>query len=259
MILPVRSELQMSGFPPAASLPAPTALAERRIHLWSVRLDPPGDRVEALRRLLSADEVARADRFHFERHRRRFTVGRAALRILLGAYLARDPAEISFVYGEKGKPALAPAAGAAPDLRFNLSNSHELALVGVVRGREIGVDVEHLRTLDDSESIARRFFSAAESETLLALPPEQREIGFFNCWTRKEAYLKAVGDGLTAPLDAFDVTLVPGEPPRMLTLEGSPERARSWTLSHLEPAPGYVGALAIEEGGWSLDGWRFDP
>jgi 4'-phosphopantetheinyl transferase len=243
------------AFPPApAALPP---LSGDTIHLWSARLDPPPWRVAELARLLDPDEQARAARFRFDVHRRRFTVGRGFMRSVVGAYLGVEPARLVWSYGPKGKPFLAEPPAGDP-FHFNLSNSEELALLGVERVREIGVDVEYLRPLSDLEALARRFFSPGESETLLALPPELRVRAFFNCWTRKEAYLKAVGDGLSAPLNRFDVTLAPGEAPRMLRLEGDAERAACWSLYHLEPAAGYLGAVAIEGGGWQIAAWRWE-
>ena len=219
------------------------------------------DRVEPLGRPLSADEWERANRFRFDKHRRQYVVGRGALRTLLAAYPGTRPEQVRFSYGAAGKPFLADPAG---DLYFNLSNSDEMALVGFVRGREIGVDIEYLKPMPDCEQIAERFFSESEREVLRALPAERKEEAFFNCWTRKEAYLKAVGDGLAAPLDSFDVTLAPGEPPRMLTLKGDAERAARWYFEHLRPAQDYIGAIAIEgdppEGGrWRVSTWALVP
>lgn len=232
------------------------SIGPREIHVFAARLDPPAWRVEELRRLLDPDEIVRADRFRFDLHRRRFIVGRGVQRLLLGSYLGVPPRSLVYRYGDKGKPALAETPADGP-LFFNLSNSEELALLGLTRTAEIGVDVEHLRELSDLEALAERFFSASESATLLALPESQRSEGFFNCWTRKEAYLKAIGDGLSAPLNAFAVTLVPGEAPRMLTLEGSAERARRWSFTHLWPHEGYLGAVAIEAQGLAVATWTF--
>jgi len=238
--------------------PAPGA-----IHVWSVPLDPPAERVAACRRLLSPDEVARADRFRFDRHRRRYAVGRGVLRTLLGRYLGADPAAVVFCYGGNDKPYLADgtASRRGPALWFNLSNSEELAVVAFATSAELGVDVEALRPMPDALAIAERFFSAAEREALAAAPAAERDRAFFRCWTRKEAYLKAVGTGITVRLDAFDVTLGPAEPARMLALDGDPERAAAWRLHHLEPAPGYLGALAAPPPSagddWRLAGWRW--
>ena len=249
----------MSGFPfrsPSAGL----GLGPGTIHVWSIRLDPPAAQVERLGRFLATDEWARANRFRFEKHRRQYTVGRGALRVLLAAYLRIRPEEVQFVYGPRGKPFLAPSLAAA-GLQFNLSNSDELALVGFVLGPEIGVDVEYLRPMEDCEQIAERFFSESERRVLRGIPFPTKQEAFFNCWTRKEAYLKAVGEGLAAPLDSFDVTLAPGDPPRMLTLEGDAERAARWSLHHLRPADHYIGAVAIEGGTWAVETWSFaaDP
>ncbi|HET9211076.1 MAG TPA: 4'-phosphopantetheinyl transferase superfamily protein [Thermoanaerobaculia bacterium] len=244
----------MTGFPPrapAAGLELPAGEA----HIWSVRLDPPPGEVERLGSSLAQDEWERARRFRFEQHRRQYVVGRGALRALLGAYLGVRPEAVRFRYGPRGKPFLESPG----DLQFNLSNSHEMALVGFVRGPEIGMDIEYLKPMPDCEQISERFFSESERKVLRGIPGRAKEEAFFNCWTRKEAYLKAVGEGLAAPLDSFDVTLAPGDPPRMLTLEGDPERAARWFFRHLVPAEGYVGALAIEGGAWEVKEWLFDP
>jgi 4'-phosphopantetheinyl transferase len=245
----------VTGFP-LQSLTGLT-LPPGEIHVWSVRLDPPADVVEILGRPLSDDEWARANRFRFDRHRRQYVVGRGALRTLLAAYLGTRPEQVTFSYGPRGKPFLAPQQ----DLYFNLSNSDEMALVAFVLGREIGADIEYLKPMPDCEQIAERFFSESERVVLRGIPAERKEEAFFNCWTRKEAYLKAVGEGLAAPLDSFDVTLAPGEPPRMLTLKGDAEAAAKWLFEHLRPAPDYIGAIAIErerEGEeWAMKTWSF--
>ncbi|HXU44152.1 MAG TPA: 4'-phosphopantetheinyl transferase superfamily protein [Thermoanaerobaculia bacterium] len=222
-------------------------LAPGELRLWVVPLDPPAATVAALSRLLSADEEARAARFRFDQHRRRYAVGRGALRRLLGRELQIAPEAVRFRYGPRGKPFLAPPLDAS-GLEFNLSNSEELALVGFLYGRELGVDVEYLKSMPDALQISERFFSIGEREVLRGVEEAAREIAFFNCWTRKEAYLKAVGEGLAAPLDSFDVTLAPGEPPRMLRLRGDAAAASAWRYLHLEPAERYLGAVAIEGG-----------
>jgi 4'-phosphopantetheinyl transferase len=229
----------VSDFAPRS--PSSLHLPPGEIQLWSVRLDPPAERVESLGRYLSSDEWQRANRFRFERHRRQYVVGRGSLRLLLGEYLNTPPEQVFFTYGPRGKP-FVNAGG----LFFNLSNSDERALVGFVREREIGVDVEYLKPMPDCEQIAERFFSESERLVLRGIPAERKEEAFFNCWTRKEAYLKAVGEGLAAPLDSFDVTLAPGEPPRMHTLRGDAAAASRWFFEHLRPAPDYIGAIALE-------------
>jgi 4'-phosphopantetheinyl transferase len=247
----------VSAFPPR-SPGAGLDLQAGEIHVWSVPLDPPPAEVERLGRFLAEDEWARANRFRFEKHRRQYVVGRGALRVLLGAYLGTRPEAVRFRYGPRGKPFLEPPLDAG-GLQFNLSNSDEMALVGFVKGPEIGVDIEFLKPMPDCEQISERFFSESERKVLRGIPGRAKEETFFNCWTRKEAYLKAVGEGLAAPLDSFDVTLAPGDPPRMLTLEGDPERAARWFFHHLVPAEMYVGAVAIEGGAREVRTWGLAP
>ena len=192
---------------------------------------------------MSAEETARAERFRFDRHRRAFILGRAALRMLVASYSGGDPAEIGFVYGPQGKPALADESSA---LRFNASNSGNMAAYAFTTGCEIGVDLEQYRPVRDLEHIAWRFFSPPETAELLALPQAEKDAGFFSCWTRKEAYIKAMGGGLSIPLDSFQVTLRPGDA-RMVSLGGSVDAARGWTLHDFTPAPDYAGAIAYPD------------
>jgi 4'-phosphopantetheinyl transferase len=251
----------VTGFPPRSPV-SPLGFRPGEIHVWSIRLDPAPATVERLERLLSPDERERAGRFRFEKHRRQYAVGRGALRTLLAGYLGEQvggrPEAIRFRYGHRGKPFLEPPLDAG-GLQFNLSNSDELALAGFVIGPEIGVDVEYLKPMPDCEQISERFFSESERQVLRGIPGARKEETFFNCWTRKEAYLKAVGEGLAAPLDSFDVTLAPGDPPRMLSLEGDFERAARWFFHHLLPAERYIGAVAIEGGTWEVKTWSFEP
>jgi 4'-phosphopantetheinyl transferase len=217
----------------------------RAVHLWIVRLEAGENNFARSLAVLSPEETARAERFHFDRHRRAFVLGRAALRFLLASYLDMDAAVIQFVYGPQGKPALAPMLKNGPcSLRFNASHSGDLAAYTFTSGCEIGVDVERYRELPDLENIARRFFSPEEAAELLELSANDKASGFFNCWTRKEAYIKAMGGGLSIPLDSFRVTLVPGAAARMVSLDGSNDAARHWTLYHFTPAPHYAGAIA---------------
>lgn len=250
----------MTGFPPRSAAPG-LELSPGEIHIWSIRLDPPQETVERLGRSLAPDEWERANRFRFDKHRRQYVVGRGALRGLLAAYLNTRSELVRFRYGDRGKPYV---AWPESDLEMNLSNSDEMALVGFVRGVEIGVDIEYLKPMPDCEEISERFFSESERKVLRAQPADRKEEAFFNCWTRKEAYLKAVGTGLAVPLDSFDVTLAPGEPPRMLTLEGDAGRASRWYFEHFQPADQYIGALAIEGsapdgGAWRVSAWALKP
>jgi 4'-phosphopantetheinyl transferase len=243
--------------------PAPwqPVLAHNAVHIWCVSLEQEPSRVEAFFRTLSPDEQERAQRFYFERDRRHFTVARGVLRDILSRYLLHEPHDIMFSYGPKGKPGLASdllkAVPQASDLRFNLSHAGALALYGFTRGRDIGVDVERIRALEDAEQIARRFFAPGEVHVFCALPPASRMQGFFNCWSRKESYIKATGDGLSMPLDRFEVSLTPGEPARFLRVIGDPTAAARWSLHELYPAPGYTAAVCVEGHQWEIQCWRW--
>lgn len=219
------------------------------VHVWRAHLKQPDDLVARLEKTLSPDEEARLARLRIARVRRHFIVGRGVLRDVLGRYLDIVPGAVAFTYGSQGKPALAANESG---LQFNLSHSGEMALVAVTRNREIGVDLEKLRPMSDAEQIACRFFSPNESACFLDLPPNQRNLAFFACWTRKEAYLKALGDGITCGLDTFDVAFAPGEEARLLRVEGEPEPWLRWGMAALYPAAGYVAALVAAGNDWRL-------
>jgi 4'-phosphopantetheinyl transferase len=220
---------------------AAPALGPGVVHVWRVALaGAPADELAAAWASLSPDERARAERFQFERHRAQFVLARGALRDLLGRYLDTPPAALRFRYGPQGKPDLAWPAG---ELRFNLSHSHELALIALARGAELGVDVEQQAPMRDEAAVARQVFADEELAALAALPPDQRSAGFFNAWTRKEALIKARGEGLSLPLREFAVSLAPGEPARLLR-SPTPTDLETWALVALDPGPGYAAALA---------------
>jgi len=231
-------------------------LTSAEVHVWCAALDPPVSCVEQLQRLLSADELQRASRFHFPRDRRRFSVARGVLRDILSRYLGVPPAALAFRYSAYGKPALVDVA-AQEGLRFNISHAHELALFAITCGPEVGVDIEYLHRTIACEEIAERFFSARERASLRAVPEEMKQQAFFNCWTRKEAYIKAHGEGLSLPLDQFDVSLPPGEPAALLATRVDPHDARRWSLQAVTPGPGYVAALAIEGQARHLTCWQW--
>jgi 4'-phosphopantetheinyl transferase len=222
------------------------------VHVWRAALSRTSGEVAALRELLSEDEVRRADRFHFPRDRALFIAARATLREILGRYLSLPPTLLRFEYNAFGKPELRDAP-----LRFNLSHAGDIALYAVTAVREVGVDVEAVREGMESEEIAARFFSRREVETLMSLPRDARTRAFFDCWTRKEAYIKACGVGLSQPLDGFDVSLAPGEPAALLRTHDDPQEAARWTLCELSPGAGYVAAVAVEGSGWRLRRWEF--
>ncbi len=244
---------------PAADYPWPSPPARpeataAEVHVWCAALDPPEQHVQRAAALLSADEQSRAARFRAARDRRRHVVARGTLRAILGTYLAMDPAAVAFAYGPRGKPGL---AGEGQSVQFNLSHSGELALFAVTCGRRVGVDLEQVRPLENAGPIARRFFSAAEVAAFERLPDESKLHGFFNCWTRKEAYIKALGDGLAAPLDQFTVSLTPGRPAALLSVAAPGEDAARWSIAAVAPAPGYVGAVVVEGRDWQLRCWRY--
>jgi 4'-phosphopantetheinyl transferase len=210
------------------------------------RLDMGLEALRALAPLLSDVERQRASRFAFDRDRRRFTVARARLRQLLSARLDVRPEAVELTCGAHGKPSLA-GRFADSDLRFNVSHSDDVAVYALSRGREIGIDVEAVRAVPDADDIAARFFSRRENEAYRTLDPCDRPLGFFNCWTRKEAFIKALGDGLYHPLDRFDVSLSPGEPARILRVEDTPGNACGWALDSFSPGPGLIGAVVWGE------------
>ncbi|MBW4493510.1 MAG: 4'-phosphopantetheinyl transferase superfamily protein [Oscillatoria princeps RMCB-10] len=238
--------------PPPASL----TLSLDEVHIWRASLDLPAELLAQLRATLSADEQRRADRFYFERDRHRFTAGRGILRNILSRYSGIEPALLEFGYSPRGKPALR-SDSAGGNLNFNLSHSGGIALYAVTRHRLLGIDLEMLRPMPDAEKIAERFFSPLESAVLRNLPATDKQEAFFLCWTRKEAYLKAVGEGLTG-LDDVEVSLTPGEPAKVLSISGGVQDASRWSLQHLTPAPDCVGAVAVEGHGFSLSCWEWE-
>lgn len=225
------------------------------VAVWNVWIGGEPDDQRA-RAVLSGDELARSSRFVFDRHRNRYLARRLALRELLGRYLDRAPSDVRFAYGSHGKPELPGEA-----LRFSVAHSGDLAVVGLTEQDRLGVDVERIRELQDVDSLAPRVFSKAELQVFHALADPSRSQAFFNCWTRKEAFVKAVGDGLSHPLDEFTVTLRPGEGARLLEVEGSPRRAAAWSLFALSPMDGWVGAVAVERSAAALEhaGWLGQP
>ena len=180
------------------------------------------------------------------------------MRDILARYLSLAPEEILFQVSQFGKPFLVDEHFSR-GLTFNLSHSHELGLVAIAIQRAVGIDIEHLRADLVDEQVARRFFSQHEVETYLSLPPEIRKEAFFNCWTRKEAYIKAIGEGLSMPLDQFDVSLTPGEPARLIATRPDPAQALHWNLYALHPGNGYTAALVVNGSPTVLQFWHWTP
>lgn len=213
------------------------SLHDLAVHVWIVPLEAPPGVIQTLRKFLSPDEALAANRMRLSDLRSASIISRGVLRVLLSRYLEKAPEELCFCNGSKGKPALFPPQ----PLQFNLSHSGLRAILAFAIGCEVGVDVEQTRTFPDMEAIATRFFCPDEVSDLARLPPELREQAFFRCWTRKEAYVKAIGDGLSAPLDSFRVSLRPDEPTRFLRLANG---SVPWSLYNIETGVGYAAALA---------------
>lgn len=233
------------------------SLGPRQVHLWRVHLDAPAEQAEWLALSLSAAERARSA--SCERDKVRLAVGRGALRHVLAGYLAAEPRELVFAYGHRGKPAL--AGPWASQLYFNVSHSSGIAMYAVSSTRPLGIDVEYQRHVPDMLRIAERNFSASEAAALRAAPPDRACEAFFRCWTRKEAYVKALGDGLAMPLDSFEVSVADHEPAALRSIAGSPAAAENWEIRDLAPAPGYAAAVAFERGGNEItcSSFEFSP
>lgn len=228
-----------------------TKLPPGEVHVWTANLDAAPTELAEYERLLSPDERGRAARLRLDHLRVRFITGRGLLRRLLGAYLQVDAQQIAFEYGPHGKPQLSTPAGHT-SFAFNLAHSQNTGVFAFALAPRIGVDVEQTREVIERDQIVERFFSLDERHMLAALPPPQREEGFFLCWTRKEAYLKALGAGLTYPLDQFTVSLTPGAPAVLLATAVDVVGELSWTLLSFVPAPHHHAAVAVEGRGWLL-------
>jgi 4'-phosphopantetheinyl transferase len=234
-------------------IPATLELPNDEVHLWRIDLDAVRSKEDRFQNILSPDEAVRAVRFHFAVDRQRFSISRGVLRTILAGYLATDPAALSFSYSSKEKPSLSPPYSSG--IAFNISHSGAVALLAFTRGREVGVDVEKVRSDFEIDAIARRFFSAHEQEQLAALKEEERFEAFFRCWTRKEAYIKATGDGLSLPLDQFDVSIIPGDSDALFATRPEKSEAATWLLREVPAGKGYVAALCVRGQDWKLKDW----
>ena len=237
--LPPRERSEVDAWPPAM------VDRDEAIEVVVTRLAMGPEAVRASAVLLSDAERLRASRFAFYRDACRFIAARARLRQLLSARLGVRPESVELVYGAYGKPALA-RPGVEADLCFNVSHRDDVAVYAFSSGRDIGIDVEAIRRISDADAIAARLFSRRENEAYRALDPRDKPLGFFNCWTRKEAFVKALGHGLSHPLDRFDVSLAPGEPAAILRVEQTPGDDCGWRLVSFSPAPGFVAAVVVE-------------
>lgn len=216
-------------------------LSENEIHVWRVNTrlvsaSEPG-------KVLEAEELKKAYRFHFLKDQKNFIVSRGVLRTLVARYLNMKAPQVHFHYNKYGKPYLKDSS---LKLQFNVSHSNGTVLLAFALNHKIGVDIEFIRPDFADIDIARHCFSSSEILTLSTLPDELKTIAFFNCWTRKEAYIKAIGTGLSIPLNSFDVSLVPGEPADLLSVHGKPEEHKRWRIIDLDAGEGYCAAAAVK-------------
>lgn len=223
-----------------------TPLIPRTIHIWQTNLDVTPKQITHLQDTLSIEESQRATRFKFPHLQQRFIAAKGILRILLGKYLNQLPGSIKFSYGSYGKPELDPQLFSTSSLQFNQSDSKSFALYAFTKQHPIGVDIECIRTDIEAFSLAKRFFSPSEIVALKNQPAEQQITAFFRIWTRKEAFIKAVGEGLSFPLNEFEVNL-DEESAKLLSIRTNAMVAAQWTLLTLKPSSGYIGAVAVED------------
>lgn len=233
-------------------------LRENQIDIWRIHIDGQEVGLQHYRRLLSSEEAQRADRFYFEEHRRRFTWARAAMREILSRYIGLAPQQLAFSYGTAGKPELSGELERT-GIKFNLSHSNDIGLLAVTRGLAVGIDIELINSKFASDEIAECFFSASEIRHLRALPPAERVDAFFACWTRKEAYIKALGEGLSVPLDSFEVAFGPGIAAALLQVRADPCELTRWSMYDLDTVTGYKAALVVEGREHRLHHVKWEP
>lgn len=214
-------------------------LEEKDVWVWRASLEPGDEWLDRFRSILSGDELERAARFRFEEHRRRFVAARGILRHLVAATIGGRPEDVLFRYGEHGKPFV------DSPVSFNMSDSGSVAVYAIGVGREIGIDIEQVRAIRDAGALASRFFAPREAETIMRSRTNQQN-AFFTCWTRKEAYIKARGEGLSRPLHSFEVSIEPGETPRLVSSAIDPGEVTRWSMRAFSPFPGYVAAIVFE-------------
>jgi len=242
---------------PEFHLQTALTLPENEVHLWRLDVEPLAVSEDRWQQLLSADEQVRVRRFLSVRARQEFVVTRGLLRTALAAYVEADPKMLVFQHSTRGKLRLGPPY-ADSGVTFNLSHAGGVALLAFSRSRELGVDVERIRRDLDVDSIARRYFSLHEQRDLATFNSEERYETFFRCWTRKEAYIKAKGEGLSLPLDQFDVSLAKGDTNALISTRPDGSEAARWSLRDVSAGPGYVGALCVAGYEWRLRGWAGD-
>jgi 4'-phosphopantetheinyl transferase len=238
------------------STPADVALPADEVPAWRAELHN-SERVGGLSSVLSAAEKERASRFQYDRDKKRFVACRAILRIILSRYSGVDARRLEFEYGTHGKPSLKTQTRIKAPLRFSSSRSHGLSFFAVTLNQEIGIDTEYIRPVPDRDEIVNRYFTTGEWIIYSRLAPDQKQPAFFNGWTRKEAYLKAIGVGLNQPLRTVEVSLEPGEPARLLRIEGNARQAAAWSLYELSLGTDYAGVVAVK-GSYGLRLWKWE-
>lgn len=236
--------------------PATLPKGRPTIHVWAASLSVSPEALDTFISWLSADELSRAARFHFPVHRDRFIAGRGLIRRLLASYLNRQPHTLTFNYGPKGKPALSGSAGTVP-LSFNAAHSEDLLLIAVSREGLLGVDVEEIRPLPEFNDLVERFFCRSEHSQFGQLPSGEKPAAFFNLWTRKEAWLKATGEGIAHLLSQVEVSFLPAEPARLIQLPHLYSQGTSWFLYELTPKTGFAAALAVGGQEPSIHCWHY--
>lgn len=217
-------------------------ISSNEVMVFQQSLRVSAQELQEYRQLLSADEKDRANRFVQEKDQRKFIVARGRLRQLIGEYMGISPKQLMFTYNSYGKPEIKSKSSI---LHFNLSHSNEMAVYVLSASFEVGIDIEYLKPHIEIEEIAKRFFSVNESTALIALPAEQKLLAFYQCWTRKEALLKALGEGLSFPLDKCEVSLAPGKPARIISIQDSEILAAEWYMQSFGISNEYVGAVVV--------------
>ena len=232
-------------------------LEDNLVHVFKVCLDDPALNVNQLAVGLSLDEMDRGSRFRQERDRRDFVIGRGLVRRLLGRYLDRGPGDMVFSYGLHGKPAL--DFGLDSSLRFNLAHSGRLLVCAVSLNREVGVDIELIKSFPDQDGVAKGVFTLRERAALAEVDGPEKDLLFFQFWTRKEAYIKADGQGFTLPVNQIEIGRSPGESPRLVGEGDGQGQNGSWSIVDFSPGDQYAGALAVEGPLGRVRYWRLDP
>jgi len=235
---------------------APTELAfkaDETTHVWLYSLTASPKDLYLFKQFLTVEDTKRADRFKFAKHRNSFIVAHGKQSFILAKYINQQPQEIQFIQNKYGKPFISNNP-----LFFNLSHSGNFGLLAINKEFEVGVDIEYIRPDFADLKIARRFFSDNEVKELLSLPPKQRKQGFFNCWSRKEAYIKGQGKGLSIPLHQFDVSLTPHKPVHLLATRDEPEAVKRWKLIALDTHPGYAAAVLVNRQSAVIRLWNGD-